>query len=213
MIKVSADTRAIDRIVKKFSTLPKRFRDLRAPLKQAGLYMMREFTNRIDRSGPGWKELSPVTKLLRIKGRGVKKFKSWSDVEAVQAKPLADTGRLRQSLTAKRAEGNVFVLTRMSVQAGTNVEYAARAMGLEGPQPFVLPPGWYGRIKKNTTKDFRRTKEQNPIGILKKMEREGKSYKIPVRNPVFINADNRRRIKEIFFSHATETVRKHFKGR
>lgn len=206
MIKVSADTSQITQVNRKLKSLAKRFRDLRPALKLAGYYLMKEFTDRIDRQGPGWKPLSVVTKLLRVKGEG-KKFSGWGDVESVRAKALADTGRLRSSLTPRRQQpGRVFILTHNSLEAGTNMKYAKKAMGLAGPQTFNLPPGWWKRVSKNTTKKFRR--ESGVYLILKSME--GKRYKIPKRAPVFVSRENRVFIKMIFQNYAAKMVRQTF---
>jgi hypothetical protein len=109
-----------------------------------------------DAAGDKWKDISPITKLLRPGP----KVSSWSELESQKVEIGRDRAVLYQSLTVG-APGSIFQLKDTSITVGTNIEYARRfQLGGRADKPFVVTNEMYARARKRVAKPRRLTKKQ-----------------------------------------------------
>lgn len=101
------------------------------------------FVDSTDPNGGKWKPLSPVTALLRKKGRG--------------GQPLIDRSRLRTSIT--------YLASSRDVLVGTNVKYA-------GTHQFGAKKGQYGKTKRNSPIPWGDVPARPFLGVSRDDERE-----------------------------------------
>lgn len=114
-VTVTVDDRQVREALQHLAT---RLRDLGPVLDAIGAVVLKQtqmrFRNQAGPDGQPWKPSQRAQGLRAGVGRG----KAIGDT-------LRDTGRLRNSLSFRGAEGNVFELGDSSVLVGTNVVYAA----------------------------------------------------------------------------------------
>lgn len=125
--------------------------NFRAPLKLAGLFMMRSFYENfrnqgIPEIGIRWKKLSPWALSNRTRRKGRRTTGSGGRLRSDQI--LQDTGRLRMSLTRERSTGQLYRMTDVELRLGTKVTYAGtHQFGKPGTQRVKAKVGWFKRAK------------------------------------------------------------------
>lgn len=150
---------------KEFRRVMKRFRDTLKPaqmrnvMKKIGIQMLtfidRDYKERSNAADSTWESISPLTAILRTRGRRGK-IGSWADAfQVAQTLPkLTDKGLLRASFRPSATGRNkVFNAKPESVEVGSN-DPRARLHQDGGESEGINPAEVEGRVKANTTKDF-----------------------------------------------------------
>lgn len=148
----------------------RRGKDLKPPLKRCGIVMMRSFAMNFQQEGrpSKWKPLSPNTVAGRRKG---------------SSRVLQDTGRLRMSLTARTASGNIYKLTPNSLVMGTNLSIAQYHQ--YGTKPYTI-----------TAKRAKALRIPTPDGII--FRKQVRHPGLPARPFVLIQRQDEREMVNIF---------------
>jgi len=151
-VDIKLDVSGQKEIISVLNRLARRMRDMKAPMTRIGLHMLRSFNDNfraqgIPELGITWKPLSKWTLAARRRPR--KKGKSSGK------RILMDTGIMRMSLVSKNATGNIFDVTRNSVEVGTNINYAKKHQFGFRQQGMRIPGV---KIKAFTRKDGSRVR-------------------------------------------------------
>ena len=149
----------------------------------------------------GWKDISPITLVLRAKGTR-KKFKTLEQLDAATktARKLIDTATGRKSfMPSRRRPGSVFIYNAGGTVVGSSLKYMiAQDKGGTNPEPFKFGKEQQYRLDKNFSKTLPgRSKKKTPTGrksrakknwnedyfILRGSMRkmDGKKFKLPPR--------------------------------
>lgn len=181
---------------------------MRAAFRAAGSVMLRDVQeDYVKRArGRGWKQLGPITTIMRRRGKG-SKIESWEDLKRrrKEMEIMRDTGRLFNSLAPGRA-GNVFKVSDLSVEVGTN-DSRARTLNDGGRTRFEFDEKRFernvrerlpGRKPKKTAtgRKSRAKRNWNPMFFLARnwlRKLDGKSLPVPRRRIVSKPGPLRRR--------------------
>lgn len=214
VIQISTRIEGVDKTLRELRKKIGILRSKRAilPLRMKwGVYQLNQFRRNFIKEGAatgGWKKITPVTALLRA---GIsQKISSFEQAEAIatSAKPLQDTGRLRDSFVPGRSKNVMKHLTSLSVEVGTNVDYAEK-LHTGGSVRFTFDKETRRRFMRSVPKKIGRQINKFHFTMLRHFEKkDGTSVDLPARPIVYPPTSvDRKRLEKITSSFLIKIIR------